>query len=464
MKKLILTIAMFICAYVLHAQTSQTLPSTTPLFFTSTGTGSYNQSVLYHSYSNGFLLELAKLSNDINTNPIDFKIGARGGTHNLFTIKGATGNVGIGTANPQGKFEVYSIDENKEIYFRAQHDGRNQNSDSPRLNFVGYAQSAGFGLQAVNSGGYGKKDLVFSAHKESDYTTYYEAARLTYDGKLGIGIANPSSRLDVKGDGIFRATDNTVGLALHIRNTNETNSFTLHGYTTKGQLRAQNGMPFEMEDSAGNKWFYGQYGGNVGIGTTAPSKRFHVADDKEDYVSTIENLGTGYAKNVLWLKTKSTWTSATPLKITKGTDDKEIFQVGANQVRIGEGTISKNDAMLEVNGNIHTKEVKVDLIGWPDYVFAKKYNLRSLKEVEKHIKEKGHLPNIPSAKEVSEEGGIELGKMNAKLLEKIEELTLYTIQQEKSLHKKDLKIEKLEKETNELKERLEKIEALLLKK
>jgi len=68
--------------------------------------------------------------------------------------------------------------------------------------------------------------------------------------------------------------------------------------------------------------------------------------------------------------------------------------------------------------------------GWADYVFKEDYHLPTLEEVEKHIKEKGHLINIPSAKEVND-NGIQLGEMNKLLLEKIEELTLYIIKQEK---------------------------------
>lgn len=66
------------------------------------------------------------------------------------------------------------------------------------------------------------------------------------------------------------------------------------------------------------------------------------------------------------------------------------------------------------------------MIGWSDFVFNDDYDLPTLQEVEKHIREKGHLKNIPSAKEV-EENGIQLGEMNAKLLPKIEELTLYIL-------------------------------------
>lgn len=102
-------------------------------------------------------------------------------------------------------------------------------------------------------------------------------------------------------------------------------------------------------------------------------------------------------------------------------------------IGIGTGSSALNPLeKLAVNGLIHTKEVKVDLLGWPDYVFAKEYKLPSLLEVEKQIKENGHLANIPSAIEV-ENNGVLLGEMNKKLLEKVEELTLYIIQMNKEI-------------------------------
>lgn len=96
---------------------------------------------------------------------------------------------------------------------------------------------------------------------------------------------------------------------------------------------------------------------------------------------------------------------------------------------VGIGTTAQASYKLAVEGKIHTKEVKVDLNGWADYVFTKEYHLPTLEEVENHIKTKGHLINIPSAEEV-EANGIELGEMNRLLLEKIEELTLYILDQE----------------------------------
>ncbi|SMC75173.1 hypothetical protein [Pedobacter africanus] len=98
---------------------------------------------------------------------------------------------------------------------------------------------------------------------------------------------------------------------------------------------------------------------------------------------------------------------------------------------VGIGTATP-DSKLAVNGNIRAHEIKVETANWPDYVFAKDYELPTLQETEKHIKTKGHLPGIPSAAEVKA-NGIDLGEMNAKLLQKIEELTLHLIRQQKEI-------------------------------
>ena len=94
---------------------------------------------------------------------------------------------------------------------------------------------------------------------------------------------------------------------------------------------------------------------------------------------------------------------------------------------VGIGTAAQAAYKLAVDGSIHTKEVKVDIVGWADYVFLEEYPLPTLEEVQEYIELHGHLMNIPSAEEV-EANGIELGEMNRLLLEKIEELTLYMLQ------------------------------------
>jgi hypothetical protein len=102
----------------------------------------------------------------------------------------------------------------------------------------------------------------------------------------------------------------------------------------------------------------------------------------------------------------------------------------SSNLRIGTTTQATGYA-LSVNGRIIATEVRVEAFSnWPDYVFAEDYELMSLDELEQSINENQHLPGIPSAKEVSE-SGFDLGDMQRRLLEKVEELTLHTIRQEK---------------------------------
>ena len=98
-----------------------------------------------------------------------------------------------------------------------------------------------------------------------------------------------------------------------------------------------------------------------------------------------------------------------------------------------------------INGNLESKKVKVTATpgSVPDYVFANSYQLMAISQLEEYIKENKHLPNVPSAKAI-EEKGQDVGDLQLKLLEKIEELTLYTIDQQKTIEKLLDRIEKLE--------------------
>ena len=109
---------------------------------------------------------------------------------------------------------------------------------------------------------------------------------------------------------------------------------------------------------------------------------------------------------------------------------------------VGIGTTNPQ-SKLAVNGTISTKEVIVTLTGWSDFVFDTDYKLLSLHELEQFIKENKHLPEIPSAKEV-EENGIHLGEMQAKFLQKIEELTLHAIEQQKLIEELQKRLSELE--------------------
>lgn len=105
---------------------------------------------------------------------------------------------------------------------------------------------------------------------------------------------------------------------------------------------------------------------------------------------------------------------------------------------------------LAVEGHIRTREIRVDQDAWPDYVFLEGYELPSLGEIKKYIEEKGHLPNIPSANEV-EANGMELGRMDRLLLEKIEELTLFAIRMEEQYKQQMMINEELRSEIKILK-------------
>ncbi len=116
--------------------------------------------------------------------------------------------------------------------------------------------------------------------------------------------------------------------------------------------------------------------------------------------------------------------------------------------KVGIGTTSLNYE-LNVDGTIRAKEIKVET-GWSDFVFADNYNLMPLDKLEQHIKVNRSLPGIPTEKEVLKDG-VNLGEMQAKLLKKIEELTLYVIDQDKELNKLKKEVEDLKEENGKLK-------------
>ena len=210
--------------------------------------------------------------------------------------------------------------------------------------------------------------------------------------------------------------------------------------------------------------------GNVGIGTTSPTATLTL--------KTAGSEGTGLD---LWGDNGTGWDNqirfhnATNLQHVIGSNltNNRLFifpGIGgggskvvelAGKLKIGNEEIP-SDAHLSVDGKIYCEEVKVQLSeNWADYVFADNYKLQSLEEVESYIKENKHLPNVPSAEEV-EEKGLNVSEMLKKQMEKIEELTLYVIEQNKKLEEQAQKLdeqqEKLEaqkKEFEELKEEQE---------
>ncbi|WP_336962799.1 hypothetical protein [Chryseobacterium contaminans] len=112
----------------------------------------------------------------------------------------------------------------------------------------------------------------------------------------------------------------------------------------------------------------------------------------------------------------------------------------------GKSSFSDN---MKVDAKIEAKEVKVTITPTADFVFEENYNLPKLEDIEKLIKEKKHLPEIASAKEM-EKNGVNIGEFQIKLLQKIEELTLYSIEQNKQLKSQSDKIEKLGQQVQSL--------------
>ena len=128
-----------------------------------------------------------------------------------------------------------------------------------------------------------------------------------------------------------------------------------------------------------------------------------------------------------YLAPQSQITSTGRMHISGG---ERLFLLNKNGVIISKARGGNGN--LKVEGEVVATKVRVKNNVWADYVFKKDYYLPTLEEVAQHIKINGHLKGIPSAAQVKKEG-IELGEMNAKLLAKIEELTLYVLQQQKEI-------------------------------
>ena len=147
------------------------------------------------------------------------------------------------------------------------------------------------------------------------------------------------------------------------------------------------------------------------------------------WAAHIENLG-GTGKGVLIKSGHSDHNDNPVLQVESWNSSNPGFVVMSNG-DVGIGTYSPNEK-LAVNGKIRCKELKVELNNWPDYVFENDYPLMSIDELDTYIQKEGHLPGIAPAEEV-EAAGLDLGEHQRKLTEKVEELTLYIIQQQEMI-------------------------------
>lgn len=296
-------------------------------------------------------------------------------------------------------------------------------------------------------------------------------------GSVGIGITNPATLLHVQ---------SSEGGSL-LRLSKDSNNFLYSGLDEGGafiesvansdnrkRLRIQSstndgggGDYTQLFIDGANRRIFTNLGTKVGIGVSQPQAFLHVesrntgnivkfsSDDSNYWISGVDDGGT-YIESVGQTALKKR------IRIQTSTTDgnnavyTQLFIDGANQVihtggnvRVGIGTPSPTEK-LSVNGNIwsagyvKSKKIIATQLGWSDYVFADDYKLRPLSEVSYFIKKYKHLPEVPSAKEVAE-NGVDIGDSQALLLKKIEELTLYLIEMKNNEQQLQKRVADLEK-------------------
>ncbi|HOZ78141.1 MAG TPA: hypothetical protein PLY34_09105 [Ferruginibacter sp.] len=197
--------------------------------------------------------------------------------------------------------------------------------------------------------------------------------------------------------------------------------------------------------------------GNVGIANNTPVSQLHILGGTDAGLTSNNNgylmLGSAASGNLIFdnneIQARNV-VAGSDLFIQN--DGGNVILCGAEQGGVGIGVTSGASIpagyLLAVDGKVLTEEVRVELSGdWPDYVFENDYQLTPFDKLRNFIAENKHLPNIPAAAEV-EKNGFELGDMQKRMVEKIEELTLYVLQLESDMKEMKEKLDELKKQKN----------------
>ncbi|WP_415918878.1 hypothetical protein [Tateyamaria sp. SN6-1] len=262
---------------------------------------------------------------------------------------------------------------------------------------------------------------------------------LDSSGNLALGTANPvvemhvvdgdSPTLRLEQDGSSGFTPQTFDIA-----SNEANFF-VRDVTNGSQL------PFKIIPGADSNSLVLAANNNVGMGTQSPSAKLHVVESANLTGATahaiVQNSNSSVAQRTLLTLQNNGGSQIIMENTSTATDWRMAVRNADNDFAIfasgGIGTALRiNDVTgdLQVTGTISSAGTTLAV---PDYVFEDDYELMPLAEVEAYIDENGHLPRIPSASDVKA-NGLNMSHMQMSLLEKIEELTLYTLAQEKQIN------------------------------
>lgn len=264
---------------------------------------------------------------------------------------------------------------------------------------------------------------------------------LNSNGNIGIGTLIPTARLHIpNGDLIVgggESLTNNLNATLYVKSRGD-NSTTYPFYIGK----QSSGQDLFWVRGDGNGYFLGNLG--IGTGTGNPAAKLHISGghlliDAGSNSKIFTGTGTSELNRYLELLNSPGLQSASGFKAggILVSDQYSYANPGKNDLvvkgNVSVGTASSQGYKMTIAGKAIAEEVVVKLqANWPDYVFDNEYNLASLSKVEEFIRANKHLPDVPTADEVKA-NGLSLGEMNAILLKKVEELTLYVIEKQKEI-------------------------------